>query len=117
MYLVETRTSRITTYTRKLKNCKLELNSSDLKNQQKTALMQTYWNGYKNGLRDRLKRRKGDISVIKFLEAVFAIIGVLATLFVVAVAVSGDNIVKYLEETAQKLQERAEQHRKEKESK
>jgi predicted ATP-grasp superfamily ATP-dependent carboligase len=57
------------------------------------------------------------INVIKFLEAVFAIIGVLATLFAVAVAVSGDSIVKYLEETAQKLQERTEQLRKEKESK
>ena len=50
-----------------------------------------------------------------FFEAVFAIIGVLTTLFVVVVAVSGDSIVKYLEETAQELQARNEQHRKEQE--
>ena len=52
--------------------------------------------------------------MIEFLEAVFAIIGVLTTLFVVAVAVSGDRLVKYFEEMAQELQARNEQLRKEK---
>lgn len=51
--------------------------------------------------------------MIEFLEAVFAIIGLLTTLFVVVVAVSGDSIVKYLEATAQELQSRNEQRRKE----
>ena len=49
------------------------------------------------------------------IEALFAIIGVLTTLFVVAVIVYGDRIVKYLEETAQVLQARNEQRKKEKE--
>ena len=52
--------------------------------------------------------------MIEFLEAVFAIIGVLTTLFIAVVAVSGDRLVKYLEETAQELQARNEQLRKEK---
>ena len=55
------------------------------------------------------------INMFAVIEALFAIIGVLTTLFVVAVIVYGDRIVKYLEETAQVLQARNEQRKKEKE--
>ena len=55
------------------------------------------------------------INMFAVIEALFAIIGVLTTLFVVAVIVYGDRIVKYLEETVQVLQARNEQRKKEKE--
>ena len=55
------------------------------------------------------------INMFAVIEALFAIIGVLTTLFVVAVIVYGDRIVKYLEETVQVLQARNEQRKTEKE--